>query len=321
MFHPGRAVEHILKQDYAMKKKIQPVLVVHGGAWQIPDDEVDAHLNGIRTALKEGWHLLIKGGKALDAAERTISVLENDPTFDAGKGSILNTDGSVEMDASIMDGSTLRAGAVAALRNYPNPVQVARCVLEKTEHILLTGAGCESFAMKHGFHPVPIRDLLTERELRRLESVMKDDGFRTEHAFGEKRGTVGVVARDERGHFAAATSTGGTPKKIPGRVGDTPIIGAGTYAEDGVGGVSCTGWGEAIMKVMLAKDAADRMRNHLDARKAAEQSIRLLKTRVNGLGGLICTDRNGRIGIAFNTPRMARGTMTCDQKDVWAAAE
>jgi beta-aspartyl-peptidase (threonine type) len=304
-----------------MKKKNQPVLVVHGGAWKIPDDEVVAHLNGIRAALQEGWKILKNSGKGIDAVERAVSVMEDDPTFDAGKGSILNTDGSIEMDASIMDGSNLRAGAVAALRNYPNPVQVARCVLEKTEHILLTGSGCESFAMKHGFHPVPIRELLTERELRRLESILLDEEFRAEHAFGQKRGTVGVVALDENGHIAAATSTGGTPKKIPGRVGDTPIIGAGTYAEDGAGGVSCTGWGEAIMKVMLAKDAADRMRQGVDAQSAADQSIALLHERVKGLGGLICIDPKGQIGISYNTPRMARGTMTCDQDDFWIAVE
>ncbi|NQT24036.1 isoaspartyl peptidase/L-asparaginase [candidate division KSB1 bacterium] len=302
-------------------KHIKPVIVVHGGAWRIPDEEIQAHLNGIRVALQEGWKILKNGGKGLDAVERSVSVLEDDPTFDAGKGSILNTDGSVEMDASIMDGSNMKAGAVAALRNYPNPVQIARCVMDKTEHILLSGPGCESFAMKHGFHPSPIRELMTERELHRLESVMLDEDFRAEHAFGQKRGTVGVVVLDEQGHIAAATSTGGTPKKIPGRVGDTPIIGAGTYAEDGVGGVSCTGWGEAIMKVMLAKDVAERMRQDVDAQTSAEQSIVILKERVNGLGGLICIDKKGQIGVAYNTPRMARGTMTCEQDDFWVAVE
>ncbi|MBN1895407.1 isoaspartyl peptidase/L-asparaginase, partial [bacterium] len=174
-------------------------------------------------------------------------------------------------------------------------------------HILLAGTGCEEFAREQGFQSVPINSLLTQRELRRLESLIANEHFHAKEAFGKKRGTVGAVAMDQEGRIAAGTSTGGTPKKIPGRVGDTPIIGAGTYAENAAGGVSCTGWGEAIMKVMLAREVAERMRRGADAQKAAAAGIRVLVRRGDGLGGVICMDRFGRIGIAYNTPRMARG--------------
>ena len=294
---------------------VKPRLVVHGGAWEIPDDEVQAHLRGIKSALERGWSLLKGGEHALDTVEETVTHLEDDPTFDAGKGSILNTDGSVEMDASIMDGERFDAGGVAALRNFPNPIRIARQVLEKTEHLLLTGQGCEEFARRQGFQPVAIEELLTPREWARLEKLIKDKKFQTPYAFGKKRGTVGAIAMDRNGNMAAGTSTGGTPKKIPGRVGDTPLIGCGTYAENGVGAVSCTGWGESIMKAMLAKEVADRMRSGIDAQASAEHSIEVLRERVDGLGGIICLDSQGRMGIAFNTPRMARGYIhdDCDE--------
>jgi L-asparaginase / beta-aspartyl-peptidase len=298
--------------------KIRPVIIVHGGAWEIPDPEVNDHVKGIEAAVRRGWDILHQGGGALDAVEETIAVLEDDPTFDAGKGSILNTDGSIEMDASIMDGRAFDAGAVAALRNFPNPIRVARRVLEKTDHILLVGAGAEAFARKEGFKTAPIEELLTPRELKRLEALIMDKQFIAPYAFGKKRGTVGAVALDSGGHLAAGTSTGGTPKKIPGRVGDSPLIGCGTYAEDGVGGISCTGWGEAIMKVMLARDIAERMRSGAGAQDAAKQGIDRLGTRADGLGGVIVMDARGDLGVAYNTPRMARGFMRdgLDQPDV-----
>jgi beta-aspartyl-peptidase (threonine type) len=289
--------------------KREPVLVVHGGAWDIPDEEVKDHQDGITLAVQTGWAMLMQGKSALDVVEETVVLLEDDPTFDAGKGSILNIDGSVEMDASIMDGRRLDAGGVGALRNFPNPIRIARRVLEKTDHILLVGEGCEAFARKEGFQSVPIEELLTSRELERLQKLIKDHTFETPHAFGAKRGTVGAVALDSDGNLAAATSTGGTPKKIPGRVGDTPIIGCGTYAENEIGAVSCTGWGESIMKVMLAREVAERMRAKHGAQNAAEWSIDLLARRVNGLGGVICIDAGGRLGIEYNSPRMARGYM------------
>ena len=284
-------------------------LVIHGGAWNIPDDEMDAHLKGLRMALKCGWKVLQQNGSAVDAVEAAVVLMEDDPAFDAGRGSILNMDGSIEMDASIMDGKNLEAGGVAALRNFPNPVKVARKVMEETEHVLLAGEGCEAFARKMGFQPVPIKRLLTTRELKRLEALMSDDTFIAPYSFGEKRGTVGAVAIDCEGNIAAATSTGGTPKKIPGRVGDTPLIGCGTYAENGIGGVSCTGWGEAIIKTMLARRISDAMAEGKPAQESVEYGINLLNQKAHGLGGAICIDSKGEIGIAFNTPRMARAYM------------
>ncbi len=287
-------------------------LVVHGGAWSIPDDEVDDHLQGLSTALQSGWSLLVQGASSLDVVEHVVSCLEDNPTFDAGKGSVLNTDGSVEMDASIIEARTLRAGAVAALRNFANPVQIARRVLCETEHILLAGEGCAVFAEMQGFHPVPIENLLTQRELQRLAALKQDGQFRTPHAFGKKRGTVGAVALDQPGDIAAATSTGGTPKKIPGRVGDSALIGSGTWAENRVGGVSCTGWGESIMQVMLAREVAEGLRSTNSPQVAAGAAIKKLQDKVRGLGGVICLSAAGDIGVAFNTPRMARGFMRTD---------
>jgi len=287
--------------------EISPVIVVHGGAWEIPDNLVEDHKSGISTALEIGWKILSAHGSALDAVESVLVSLEDDPVFDAGKGSCLNLDGSVEMDASIMDGRTLNAGAVAALRNFPHPVKIARKVMEETEHVLLAGEGAGKFARQMGFRDVPTEDLLTERELKRLKELKKDNLFRTPYAFGEKRGTVGAVALDDKGNIAAATSTGGTPKKIPGRVGDTPIIGSGTYADNSIGGVSCTGWGESIIKVNLAKKVIDLMEEGFPPDKAAKNAIEYLAKKVNGLGGVITLDVKGKIGISFNTPRMARG--------------
>jgi beta-aspartyl-peptidase (threonine type) len=289
--------------------KQKPALVIHGGAWEIPDEEIENHINGLAEALSQGWHLLKKGRSALDVVEETVALLEDDPTFDAGRGSVLNTDGSIEMDASIMDGLSLDAGAVAALRNFPNPVRIARCVLDKTEHILLAGKGCEEFAKQEGFTQVPIEQLLTNRELERLKRLILDHRFRTPHAFGGKHGTVGAVAMDNYGSIAAATSTGGSPRKIPGRVGDSPLIGCGTYADNQIGGVSCTGWGESIIKVMLAKVVVDFMNEGHDAQSAADKGINHLKVKVEGLGGIICIDHQGQVGICYNTPRMARGYM------------
>ena len=293
----------------SIKKIKVPLLVVHGGAWDIPDDEVQAHLVGIRNALEKGWTCMTRGGTSLEAVEESVALLEDDPTFDAVKGSILNTDGSIEMDASIMDGKAFNAGAVAALRNFPNPIRIARCVLEKTDHILMAGVGAEEFARSQGFRSVPIEELLTARELKRLALLVQDKKFHASYSFGKKRGTVGAVAMDAQGNVAAGTSTGGTPKKLPGRVGDTPLIGCGTYAENGAGGVSCTGWGEAIMKVMLARNVAERMRSGIEAQTAAKQGIHRLNECAEGLGGVICVDPHGGIGVAFNTPRMARGFM------------
>lgn len=292
--------------------KNKNVLVVHGGAWDIPGSEESDHIKGLKRSLKKGWERLRQGGTSIDAVEAAVVVMEDDPVFDAGKGSVLNIDGSVEMDASIMDGKTFDAGAVAALRNFSNPIKISRKILENTEHILLAGRGCEEFAIKNGFKKVPVEELLTSRELKRLDKLNMNGSYQTKYSFSRKKGTVGAVAIDSAGNIAAATSTGGTPKKIPGRVGDTALIGCGTYAENGIAGVSCSGWGESIIKVMLARETAETIRNGARAQTAAEHAVFLLKQRCDGLGGVICVDFQGEIGIYFNTPKMARGYINSD---------
>jgi beta-aspartyl-peptidase (threonine type) len=320
-----------------MSRDREPVLIVHGGAWDIPAKLHPAHLAGMRAGLSAGRRILEKGGSALDAIEAAVRVMEEDPVFDAGRGSCLNTDGSVEMDASIMDGRDRSAGAVAALRNFLHPTSVARRVMEETEHILLAGEGAVAFARRAGFEPVDSMDLLTEREQERLRELRKDRGFRTPHAFGAeredggegdsakrgtadsedevggsaKRGTVGAVARDVRGDIAAATSTGGTPKKIPGRVGDSALIGCGTFADNKAGGVSATGWGESIIRVGTARTVIDRLRDGDSAEAAARFAVDELAGQTEkGLGGVIVVDARGDHAAIFNTPNMARGWWT-----------
>jgi beta-aspartyl-peptidase (threonine type) len=309
-------------------------LIVHGGAWDIPDDEVAEHQAGCRAALAAGWRVLHAGGAALEAVEAAVRVLEDAPIFDAGVGSVLNRDGDVELDAAIMDGPTLRSGAVAAVRRVRNPITLARRVLE-SQVILLVGQGAERFAQAAGLPLCDPAELIVERERARWQELLAQSGFRTQDAFGAKPGdkekasqgeqatsnlpvslspslplshpgdTVGCVALDRDGRLAAGTSTGGTANKLPGRVGDSPLIGAGLYADDQTGGCSTTGWGESIMKVLLAKTATDLIGAGLDPMAAARQAIDILARRVGGLGGCILLDGAGRVGLAFNTPRMA----------------
>jgi L-asparaginase / beta-aspartyl-peptidase len=310
-------------------------LIVHGGAWDIPDDEVAEHQAGCRAALEAGWQVLEHGGAALDAVEAAVRVLEDAPIFDAGVGSVLNRDGDVELDAAIMDGPSLRSGAVAAVRRVRNPITLARRVLE-SQVILLVGSGAERFAESAGLPLCDPTELIVERERTRWQELLNQEDFRSQDAFGAKQAegakgrkgegengdahpftpsplhplihpgdTVGCVAFDRDGRLAAGTSTGGTANKLPGRVGDSPLIGAGLYADNLTGGCSTTGWGESIMKVLLAKTATDLIGAGHDPMAAARQAIDILARRVGGLGGCILLDSAGQIGFAFNTPRMA----------------
>lgn len=220
-------------------------------------------------------------------------MLEDDPLFNAGIGSALTSDGRAELDASIMSGFTLDAGAVACITRFQNPVTLARRVMEKTPHVMLVGAGAETFGEQQGLPTVDPRVLVTAQAQREL----------TEHR--GRLGTVGAVARDAQGHVAAATSTGGTTGKLPGRVGDSPLIGCGTWADDRTGAVSCTGLGEAIIRVTLARHAADLLGSGLDASTAAQRAIATL-ARGRGAGGLILVSKTGELGWAFDTERMAR---------------
>jgi L-asparaginase / beta-aspartyl-peptidase len=293
-------------------------LALHGGAWDIPDDLVEPHKKGLRAALKAGWDVLRKKGSAVDAVEEAIILMEQDDTFDAGRGSFLNGAGEVELDASIMNGATFRAGAVAAVQNIPHPITLARAIMEKSEHVLLVGMGASRFAREHKITTCSQDDLITSRELERWRTLQSDGAFSSKDAFRKRRhpsGTVGAVALDHRGNVAAGTSTGGTPNKFPGRVGDSPLIGCGTYADNSAGAVSTSGWGEAMIKVVMAKTVIDLMdRDEMKPSKAAEEALRILKKKASGYGGIIVLNPEGDIGIAFNTPRMARAYQTSSMR-------
>jgi beta-aspartyl-peptidase (threonine type) len=314
---------------------MKPALIVHGGAWDIPDAAVPACKSGCEHALAAGWHILEAGGSALDAIEAAVVILEDDPVFDAGFGSHLNLDGRVECDAIVMDGSTLRAGAVATLQHVRNPVRLARKVLEHCPHLMLVAEGAERFAHEQGIELCANEELGTDAE-REAWSKCKIDKHAAAFHRGHEQGTVGAVAIDRNGQLFAATSTGGTCCKLPGRVGDSPLIGCGCYADQEAGGVSCTGYGEAIMKIVMAKTATDFLRDSRDenttpanlssppqsaiesAMAVARASVELLARRTHATGGLILLDRDGNPGWAFNTPRMSYGYVQRDGSIVTA---
>jgi beta-aspartyl-peptidase (threonine type) len=257
-------------------------------------------VEGARRAAEAGWQVLRAGGSAVDAVVAAVVALEDDPTFNAGTGATLTAAGDAELDASLMDGTTLAAGAVASVKDVKNPVLLARAVMERSGHVLLVGDGASAFAREVGIASYPNALLITPEQRARFERA-------TEARIAARGGgTVGAVARDARGHLAAATSTGGTFLKRAGRVGDSPLIGAGTYADDARAAVSATGQGERIIQVTLARFAADLVGAGRSAREAAAEAIRTLGARVHGEGGVIVVGRSGEPGFAFNTPTMAR---------------
>lgn len=291
-----------------------PVLLVHGGAWAIPDDMVEAHRKGVRNALRTGWAVLQKGGSSLDAVEEAVVILEDDETFDAGRGSFLNRDGRVQLDAFIMEGSTLRGGGVGCVQRLRNPVRAARKILSESPHVYFVGEGAERFAAEHGIPLCDNTELVIPREVDRLR-LYQAHAAATSHApdlFAPtiSHDTVGAVALDAQGNIAAATSTGGTLDKAPGRLGDSSLIGCGCYADNESAAASLTGWGEPIMKLVLAKWAADRVLSGNAPEWIAKEAMNYLKSRVNGHGGIILLDSQGRFGIAHNTPRMAWASRT-----------
>ena len=267
-----------------------PSIIVHGGAGPIKDDSLAARLEGCKAAALAGWAILQQGGAALDAVEAAVVGLEDNPLFNAGTGSTLNSLGKVEMDAAIMEGHSLRAGAVAAVSGVKNPIKLARRILEDGRHIMLAGEGALLFARQIGFPECAPESLIVESEKKRWQS---------------KHGTVGAVAFDSAGRLAVATSTGGIFNKLPGRVGDSPLIGCGTYA-NGYGAASCTGQGEAIIRLVLAKSAVDFLHevDNSEAQTAARMAIAHLEERLQSTGGIILIDRSGNIGYARNTSHM-----------------
>lgn len=285
-----------------------PAILVHGGAWAIPNEMVEAHLAGVRAAADAGWRALEKGGSALDAVEEAVTALENDDTFDAGRGSFLNSDGRVQLDALMMDGKTLRAGGVGCVERMKNPVRAARLILEKSPHVYFVGEGAERYVAEQGFELCDNSELVLPREVERLRTAKEQTYLTTPSEFcgpSSSHDTVGAVAVDDAGNIAAATSTGGTLNKAPGRVGDSSLIGCGCYADNETAAASTTGWGEPMMKLVLAKWAADHVSSEASPEVVAKEAISYLHRRLHGHGGIILIDRKGRVGLAHNTPRMA----------------
>lgn len=288
----------------------------------MPDEMVDAHIQGVTNALSAGWRVLERGGSALDAVEEAVVIMEDDETFDAGRGSFLNRDGRVQLDALIMDGATLRAGGVGCVEHLRNPVRAARKILSESPHVYFVGEGAEKFAAEHGVSLCKNEELVIPREVERLRayqaqanSVGKEMFEEGSHDVTISHDTVGAVALDSSGNIAAATSTGGTLNKAPGRLGDSSLIGCGCYADNESAAASTTGWGEPIMKLVLAKWTADRIAAGNMPEWSAKEAMNYLKQRLNGHGGIIVLNRLGQIGIAHNTPRMAWAYKTVQSQD------
>ncbi|MBV9691657.1 MAG: isoaspartyl peptidase/L-asparaginase [Ktedonobacteraceae bacterium] len=323
-------------------------IVVHGGAGTIPAEREEIVQAGCKEAAAIGWRILKDGGSALDAVEAAAQVLEDNPNYNAGTGSGLATDGSIQMDAGLMEGHTLRVGAVAAVELIKNPISLARLVLE-SPHVLLVAKGALQFALERGMSLCRYEDLLTERQYKNwcatqnahlvnelryslcelatcpkradkqygIAEVVQEQLlaiYPAQEVQGEKHGTVGAVAVDTLGTLAAATSTGGIVDKHPGRVGDSPLVGCGFYADENAA-ISCTGHGEDFVRLLLAKRAADFVAYGATAHAAAESSIAMLSTRTSGEGGLIIVDRLGNVGFTWNTAHMPYAYMTQDMQE------
>lgn len=299
---------------------MQPAIIVHGGAGNIPAEEQEAYRQGCRRAAQQGWAVLERGGRAADAVEAAIVVMEDDEAFDAGRGSVLNADGQVEMDAGFMNGADMRVGAVAGVQFIQNPIRLARVVMEQCEHVLLVAEGAQRFAQRMGFRTCEYLDLAVPREIEHWQAFLRD---RTRPADRAGRGcdTVGCVALDQYGHVAAGTSTGGMANKLPGRVGDVPMVGCGFYADDELGGASSTGWGESIAKVILARLALHHLQQTGDPQAAARAAIQVLADKVKGQAGIILLSPDGRVGWYRNTPQMAYAYRTAEMGEAEVRVE
>jgi L-asparaginase / beta-aspartyl-peptidase len=305
------------------------VIQVHGGAWAIPESLRQPHIDGVRRAHGAALDALKAGERPLDAVLAALKVMEDDPTFDAGTGSFLNEDGEVELDAAVMEGRSLKAGAVASIGRFKNPAAIALAVMERTEHVLLIGAGAERFALAEGFIPVPPSSLVHPREFAGHaawvaagkpdartffdeEGRVDAQGALVDH---HKRGTVGIVlgVRQPDGHYDlfAGISTGGTRGKKLGRVGDAPLVGCGIYADDEGGAICCTGWGEAFIRTAAAKTASDLIGRGVAPQEAVETVLANLYRRTQGRGGIIAIGPDGRAGAAFTTPDMGYAGPGC----------
>jgi L-asparaginase / beta-aspartyl-peptidase len=308
-----------------MKDTAKYVLVIHGGVGTIlkktmtPEKERAYH-DGLQKALDAGNAILQNGGTAMDAVEASVKVLEDNPLFNAGKGAVFTNDGKNELDAAIMDGSNLKAGSVASVKTIKNPITAARKVMERTAHVMLIGEGAEQFAKLNGCEIVDPSYFYTQERWDALLKARKADSLKEKKDAGSikavkqldnpdnKYGTVGAVALDKHGNLAAATSTGGMTNKRYGRVGDAPIIGAGTYADNNTCAISGTGWGEFFIRLVMAKTISDRMEfGKQSLTDAAKEMIMKKLPALGGDGGLIAIDKNGNIAMPFCTEGMYRG--------------
>jgi L-asparaginase / beta-aspartyl-peptidase len=290
---------------------IVPAIVVHGGAGALEPGREAGAQSGCAAAARRGLEVLAAGGSALDAVQAAVRALEDDPQFNAGVGSALTRDGTVEVDAAIMDGATLRVGAVGAVRNLRQPIDVARAVLDDGEHVLLVGEGAWAFARERQLaQPVAPEIMITERARARLAAEL-----RRRAAGAGGGGTVGACAIDADGHVAAATSTGGMSGKRPGRVGDTPLPGCGTWADDRGGAASGTGHGELIIRVTLTRQVVDALAAGVPAEAAARRALADLAERVGGEAGVICVDAAGRVGAARTTAAMPHAHATLERPE------
>jgi len=294
-------------------------LVIHGGAGTIersnmtPEKERE-YRTGLERALTAGYEILKRGGSSLDATEAAVRVLEDDPHFNAGRGSVFTSAGTNEMDAAIMDGRTLAAGAVAVLKHVKNPISLARLVMEKSGHVMIDGEGAEAFAKENGIKLVDQKYFFTQERWDALQKIKAAEKKRTGSAGKafiitdqDRHGTVGAVARDKSGNLAAATSTGGTTNKRPGRVGDSPIIGAGTYANNATCAVSATGDGEYFIRASVGHDLSALMEYKGMSLKDAAQAVLGKVAKLGGAGGLVAIDGDGNVTLPFNTAGMYRG--------------
>lgn len=285
-------------------------IVIHGGAGSMTRSTLDPHQDeaaraGLRRALEAGATLLRDGGTAMDAVEAAVRVLEDDPNFNAGRGSVFTAEGRVECDAAIMDGIDRKAGAVAGIRSTRNPITLARAVMDQSPHVFLAGSGADAFARAHGIEAAGPEWFETAERRRQLDEILANPDAPFD--LGMKYGTVGAVARDTHGHVASATSTGGLTGKKWGRVGDSPLIGAGTYADDRAGAISCTGAGEYFIRLGVAHEIAARVRLCGEEMQAAADALIAELTALGGKGGVIIASASGPGGWAFNTPGMYRG--------------
>ena len=302
----------LLLSSCETNNKIEYAIVIHGGAGTIlkenMSDELEvAYKEKIKEALEAGNHILKTNGTSIDAVEAAIIILEDSELFNAGVGSVLSNNEEVEMDASIMTGQNLNAGAISGIKHIKNPISLARKVLEESEHVFLSGIGAEDFAVSKGFETIENKSFITERRLNSVRKAKKRDSIQD-----NKFGTVGCVALDKFGNITSGTSTGGMTNKKWNRIGDVPIIGAGTYANNKTCGISSTGWGEYFIRNVVAYDISSQIDYlKIDINQAAKNTLKKVKD-LGGSGGVIGIDSNGNIMMDFNTKGMYRGYIKSD---------